>query len=106
MGGDAILSEIERFVLQQKVVRRALALAVAELQPASGVVEAERARVERDLHRLDQELSRLTAAVVTGGELCTLIEAIQDRERRRTALQARLGDLARVRAFRTQDARD
>ncbi len=106
VGDDAILSEVERFVLHPRVVSRALALALAAFRPASGVVEAERARVEAALRGIERELSRLTAALATGGELSTLVEAIRDREERRTDLVARLTDLARVRAFRVQDARE
>jgi hypothetical protein len=46
--------------------------------------------LETDLAAVQKAISRLTDAIVTGGELGPLVEALATYERQRTGLEARL----------------
>ena len=65
---DAILEEIEGYVLHPDVIERALALAIDELRPKTGRVEDERGRLRTEIRTVEQELERLTTALATGGD--------------------------------------
>ncbi len=99
MTDTSILNEIERYVLHPKVVRRALTLALEELQSTDGRVEQDRSRLRRELRTVEDELARLTEALAFGGDLRSLIEAIETRERRRDALVGQIGNLEQPRVF-------
>ena len=96
---DAILGEIEGYVLHPDVVDRALALALDELRPKAGRVEDERGRLRAEIRKVERELDRLTTALATGGDLSSVVRAIQSRERVYAGLTARLRSLGRVRDF-------
>ena len=102
----AVLTDIERYVLHPRVVRRALTLACQELRPPAGRIERERSSLQRGLHAVDGELSRLTTALASGGDLSSLVEAIRDREQRRETLAAQLAQLAQVRDLQGQNVAD
>ena len=60
---DAILSEIEDYVLHSDVVERAVVLALDELRPPAEVVESERHRLLTELRTLERELEQLTTGL-------------------------------------------
>ena len=101
---DAILGEIEGYVLHPDVVDRALALALEELRPKAGRVEDERGLLRAEIRRVEQELERLTTALAAGGELSSVVRAIQARERVQAGLTERRRSLERVRDFTVGDA--
>jgi len=101
---DAILEEIEGYVLHPDVIERALALALDELRPKAGRVADERSRLRAAIRRLERELGRLTTAVATGGDLPSVLSAIQEREHSHADLTERLRRLDQVRDFTAGDA--
>ena len=102
---DAILDELETYVLHPDVVARAFELALDEIRPSAGRGEAERQRLQTEVRGVGKELGRLTEALATGGELTSVVSAIQERERRRQALQGQLAGLDRVQEFTAADGR-
>ena len=101
---DAILEEIEGYVLHPDVIERALALAIDELRPKTGRVEDERGRLRTEIRTVEQELERLTTALATGGDLPSVLSAIQAREHSHADLTERFRSLERVRDFTAGDA--
>lgn len=91
---DAVLTKLREFVLRPDIVEGALTDALALLNPQSDALAARRADLHGQLQVLHGEMTRLTTAIATGGELASLIEALKDRERQRTALQQRMDSLA------------
>jgi len=63
---------------------------------------ARRNELRRAVDQMQSELERLTAAVVAGGEVVTLVQAMKDRERRRDVLQRDLAALDRPRNAPTE----
>jgi len=53
----------------------------------------ERERLRGILRRLEVELGRLTAALVSGGDLPSIVGAIREREVQRANLERELADL-------------
>ena len=104
LADDTILDELETYVLHPDVVTRALALALDELRPGGGGEDVRR-RLQADVQGVEKELARLTEALAVGGQLMTVVAAIQDREQRRRALQEQLAGLDRVREFTVADGR-
>ena len=102
---DAILGEVENYVLHPKVVTRALALALDELRPGAGGVAEDRRRLQAEVQGVEKELARLTEALAVGGQLTTVVVAIQAREQRLQALRDQLVGLDRVREFTAADGR-
>ena len=101
---DAILSEIEEYVLHPDVVERAIILALDELRPPAEVVESERHRLLTDLRTLERELEQLTGALAAGGDLPSLLDGMRAREGRRASVGERLRHLDRTRDFTTRSA--
>ncbi len=64
---EAILTEIEGYVLHPQVVARAVAVALDELQPAAGRIEAERKRVTVERSKVERAIERLTTAIADDG---------------------------------------
>jgi hypothetical protein len=60
-------------------------------------------RITDAIARLDHEIGRFTAAIGTGGDLASLVEALRARERQRAELQGQLARLAPTRNL-TRDA--
>ena len=87
---QAVLVAIEREVLHPEVVQRAMSRAIDELNAPADTVVPRRTALQAELGVLEQELSRLTAAVAQGGDLKPLLEGIQAREQRRRTLQTEL----------------
>ncbi len=80
---NEILTDLEGFVLHPKVVRRAIALAIEARQPASGLAERERDNLEKQQQKVQAEIANLTWALAAGGDLPSLISALQAAERQR-----------------------
>jgi site-specific DNA recombinase len=100
---DAILAAVEREVLHPEVVQRAMRRAIDELNAPSDTVVPRRTALQAELGVLEQELSRLAAAVAHGGDLKPLLEGIQARELRRKALETELAGLAGLQPVTTRD---
>jgi hypothetical protein len=102
---DAVLSQVRELVLNPDVVEGAIRDAVSALRPAAETVDATRATLTAQVRQLDAELSRLAAAVAAGGDFAALLEAIRDREQRRTALCQRVEGLTGLRQASAFDVR-
>jgi hypothetical protein len=100
---EAVLKTVEQDILHPEVVRRAMSLVISEMNAPADTVVPHRTAVRAELTVLEQELSRLTAAVAQGGDLKPLLGGIQAREQRRLALQT---ELAGLEGLRPVDARD
>jgi hypothetical protein len=61
--------------------------AIAKAQDAEAGDTGQEAALHGQLHTVEQELARLSTAITIGGELPTLLAAIQEREHRRAQLQ-------------------
>ena len=85
---DAVLSVVEDAILRPEVVEAAIEKAVEQLTVTTAA--SRRPALEADLATVERELTRLTGAIATGGELPALLDAVQDRERRREALRCEL----------------
>jgi DNA invertase Pin-like site-specific DNA recombinase len=84
----AVLGAVERTLLHPDVLAQALAYAEAAI--AADRSADQRDALEADLAATEAAIRRLTAAIVAGGELAALVDALQTYERRRTELAARL----------------
>ena len=82
---------------------RALDRAVDRLRPSLVEVGAEREHLSAQLVIVARELERLTAAIVAGGELATLMEAIKAREATKVALERQVARLDAQAALRAID---
>jgi site-specific DNA recombinase len=100
---EAVLAAVESEVLHPEVVRRAMSRAIAELNAPTDTVVPRRTALQAELGVLEQELSRLAAAVAQGGDLKPLLEGIQARERRRGTLQTELAGLEGLQPVTTSD---
>src|SRR6267143_483720 len=89
----AVLASIERDLLRREVVERAIELAIDELRPGGDPAERQRDEILREMRRLDVELSRLTAAVSSGGDLPALLAALKERQAQRERCERALIEL-------------
>ena len=89
--GNAARTCIEGFVLHPKVVSRALELAIEVLRPSSGHTDRERARLDKNLQNVRTEIGHLTRALAAGGDLPSLLAALQQAEHQRKGLENGLG---------------
>jgi hypothetical protein len=101
---DAVLTAIERHVLQPEIVSAAIGKALARLkrQAAAQSRTIDRDAVKQQLVAVDRELATLTAAITAGGELQTLVQAMREREGQRDILRRKIAALeaaGRVSAF-------
>jgi hypothetical protein len=80
---SAVLSAMERTLLNSHVLDKAVARAVERLMspPRDAVID-----IDHQLRVLEEELDRLTHAIATGGEAESLVVAIRNRELRRREL--------------------
>jgi site-specific DNA recombinase len=92
---DAVLDALENQLLGEGMLDEILDVAVAQLEPAKANVRTDRAASAQALERVETEIANLTAAIVAGGELSTLIAALKAREAERDRLQKQLAQ-ARV----------
>src|SRR5438034_4350121 len=88
----AVLASLERDLLRREVVERAIEFAIDELRPGSDPAELRRDEILREMRRLDGELSRLTAAVASGG-LPALLAAVKERQAQRECCERALIEL-------------
>jgi site-specific DNA recombinase len=92
---EAVLGAVEDVLLAPGVVEAALDRAAARLVGDSS--EDRLSKLKTEIDRLQAELARLVEAVASGvGESAELIAAVQDRTRRRDALQASVEALGRI----------
>src|SRR3989442_16008319 len=89
----AVLASIERDLLRREVVERAIEFAIDELRPGSDPAERRRDEILREMRRLDGELSRLTAAVASGGDLPAILAALKERQAQRERCERALIEL-------------
>ena len=89
----AVLASIERDLLRREVVERAIEFAIDELRPGGDPAERRRDEVLSEMRRLDGELSRLTAAVASGGDLPALLAALKERQAQRECCEQALVEL-------------
>ena len=94
----AVIQAVEDQLLRPDLAERALALALARLQPALQSVEQELASLKAGIGRLDGEILRLTDAIAGGGDVPSLVVGLKDRERQREDLRGRLTAAQRVAA--------
>ena len=89
----AVREAFERHVLREDVVTAALEEAVHQLRPPAGGQASRRAELDRELAKVRTELGRLTEAIIAGGDLLSLTQAMKDRERRSAQLERELQGL-------------
>lgn len=97
----AVLAAIERDVLRPDVVATALRKALLRLQAIAATSDpgSRRAAIEKRQAVVHRDLDRLTAAIIAGGELETLIGAVKARETERAVLDQELRALGRAAAI-------
>jgi recombinase-like zinc beta ribbon protein len=88
----AVLSTFAESVLRQDIVEGAILDAVQLLRPTSDSLDVQRGMLQGQLVALEEELARL-AAIAAGGHLPALLEALQDRDRRRAHVREQLDRL-------------
>jgi septal ring factor EnvC (AmiA/AmiB activator) len=94
---EAVLDVIAQDVFHPEVITRAIEKAIAALQPDQRDLDGTRAELTASLRRLEEELARLTEAIVTGGgSLPTLTAAVRDREGRKLLISHELAALDRM----------
>lgn len=81
----AVLTSIERDILQPDVIAATLRKAMERLKPQAAAAQDARLGIEKQLATVERDLVRLTAAVTAGGEQDTLVAAITERENPRGA---------------------
>lgn len=86
----AILDQIEQDILQPPIIAKAIEKSLAHLHASGESPDVRRTVLQKELKQIEAELARLTTAIATGGTLTTLLRAIQERENRRTQVQAEL----------------
>jgi len=95
---------VTRDVLDPAVVRKALELALLELeQPDGAAVAARLETLKTELARLDAELARYAEAIADAGSLDAILQAIKVRQLRRDALRTELKALATQRRAEPQN---
>jgi site-specific DNA recombinase len=93
--GDGIVIEtLLDDVLSPDILDDAIDGAIELVQGDGADVAGRLERVEQDLEQVERERARLVAAVAAGGELSGLLDALQERERRRTYLQSERESIA------------
>ena len=95
---EALLDE----VLDLSMVEDSVDVALRLLQGESS--EDRTAAVDRELAAVEQECSRLVAAIVAGGKLDGLVQALQARETRRGELEVQRGQLQTEQRLKASDA--
>ena len=89
----AVLSSIERDLLQPEIVAAAIETALATLTAPDEAAPGQRLALVAERAVLEDELARLAAAVATGGEVRALLAAMKDRETRCEQIQRQLAAL-------------
>jgi hypothetical protein len=99
----SVLATLEEDVLRPEVVTAALKEAIARLAVPGGQRRSERERLRKGLTQIEAELGRLTKALVSGGPLPSIVDAIRERERQRIRAQAELSSLEQLDQVRGLD---
>ena len=94
---EAVLTALERELLDPEILEEAAARAAARVASSTDDPNARRHALETALAHAETALARLTEAVTAGGPVATLVQAIRDQERRHQTLRAELADLDRPR---------
>jgi hypothetical protein len=89
----AILIALERDLLDEQVIDEAMTRAITIATSGQSGIEERRRDIRKALDLVAGELDRLTAAILAGGEAATIVQAMRERERRRTALRVESADL-------------
>jgi hypothetical protein len=97
---DAVLGFVQRVILDPRVTTRALDQAIARLSGRDKTAES----LDRQVAVLDEEISRLVAAIASGGS-CNLAAAIRGREARRASLFEQQQSQRAVPAFNPKTVR-
>jgi hypothetical protein len=85
-----LLSELQKAVLQPSAIGHVLDQFKHQLDSAQVDFSQEKERTQGRRKELDEELTRLTAAVAESGHSATLLHAIADRERQLTEIETSL----------------
>mgnify|MGYP002019256136 CR=1 FL=1 len=101
---DAVLQQVEAVILAPGVVQAALDHAVERIVGDQG--EQRQAALQQDIDRLRVELARLVEAVAQGGDSCSLMAEIQQREAQQQDLHAQLSGIANrhLETWRSKDS--
>ncbi len=94
---EAVLSALERELLDPEILQEAAARAAARVAAPAEDITARRHGLETALAHTEAALGRLTQAIAEGGSVPTLVQAIRDQERRHQTLRAELADTVRPR---------
>jgi chromosome segregation ATPase len=100
-----VLATLEVDLLRPEVLTAALQEAIVRLDRPAGDVEADRERLREIITRLQAELTRLTEALVSGGNLPSIVAAITEREAQRSRAQQEFAALDQVEQARGFDLR-
>jgi hypothetical protein len=73
----AVLEAFKRQLLDPVVVEESIVGAIAALRPSTEEADSRRSKLGADLARVQQELSRLTEAIIAGGALPPLVAAVR-----------------------------
>ena len=76
----AVLASVEHDLLRPEIVERAIELAIDGLRPDGDTLNQRRADILAEMRRLDSELSHLTSAIASGGDLPVLLAALKERQ--------------------------
>ena len=101
----AVLTALEEKVLRPDVLVETVRKAVARFQSDGANISERRHSLSEEVATVEKELTRLTEAVAQGGNLSSLIDAIKEREQRRTSLQASLSSLSGLESVELLDER-
>ena len=101
----AVLTALEEKVLRPDVLVETVRKAVARFQSDGANISERRHSLSEEVATVEKELTRLTEAVAQGGNLSSLIDAIKEREQRRTSLQASLSSLSGLESVKLLDER-
>jgi site-specific DNA recombinase len=82
----AVWEALKRDLFQPGVLLYAVEKAIAKAQASEASDTGQDAALHEQLQTVEQELARLSTAIATGGELPTLLAAIQEREQPRAHL--------------------
>lgn len=94
---NAVLTALESELLDPEVIQETMRRAIAASNGRDHDPARRRTAVANGLAQVSAELGALTAAIVAGGEVATLIAAIREGERRQDALARELTELDRPR---------
>ena len=90
---EAVLSQLEGDALCPEVLEAALSRALGRLTTPDPDAGKRRRTLTAKGKKLDRELARLTAALIVGGPLKTLVSAIKTAERQADQIELELGSL-------------